>query len=167
MKIAHKIIAVNLFVVTALCLFISCDDHGISPKAGKELPGFGGTLLVTSEWSPADSLFDLRVVAFRNYPPGDLVQELLDGNAVFSDTLQFNVETQSYTIEDAELAGTFEYVAVAQQYGSNLFTDWRAVGVFTESGDPAEPSPVSLGSGQYIQGVDITIDFYDLPPQPF
>lgn len=158
--------AVFALVFVSALLAVAC-DHGLSPEAADVDPGFGGTLRVTGSWPPADSVRDLRVVAFRNYPPKDILSEVINGSAVFSDALPYGENSIPYTIQDENLDGTFAYVVVAQNYGEDPFQDWRAVGVFTTTGDVTQPSAVDLGSGLFVPSVDITVNFYDLPPQPF
>lgn len=148
-------------------LLVAACDHGLSPESADVDPGFGGTLTVTGEWPPADSVRDFRVVAFRNYPPKDILSEVINGSAVFSDELPYGEDSIEYVIQDESLEGSFAYVVVAQNFGEDPFQDWRAVGVFTLAGDVTAPSAVDLGSGSFITPVDITVNFYDLPPQPF
>ena len=151
-----------------VALFAGC-DHGLSPELSSPagLPGFAGTIRFTGPWPPPDSLFDLRVVAFRSYPPKNILEEFLNGTLEFSDALRLNVTEQSYALRKDGLRGTFAYVVVAQQYGPNAFQHWRVVGVYTTTGDVAVPSPVVLGLGAFVEGVDIAVDFTRLPPQPF
>jgi len=152
---------------TALAMLPGCDE-GLAPDPPvSELPGFSGTVSVISEWPTSDSVRDFRVVAFRSYPPSDIRTEVINGTAVFSDELAYATTQQQYTIANAQLHGVYEYIVVAQQYGANLFMDWRVVGVFTTSGDVTQPSSVDLGTGRFLRGIDIEVDFDSLPPQPF
>lgn len=152
----------------AVTLYLSaCDDHGLSPVSAVETPGFSGTITVRSTWPPQDSVMDLRIAAFRNYPPKDILSEIINGSAVFSDELPYGVDTLNYRVQGAELNGPFAYVVVAQNYGPDPFMQWRAVGVYTLLGDVASPSPIDLGSGRFIRGIDVEVDFINLPPQPF
>ena len=147
-----------------LALGAGCGD-GLSPEMG--LVGFEGAVTVASAFPPTDSVLTLRVVAARSYPPKDILSEYLAGRLIFSDALTYNARTQSYTILQSDLTGVFEYVCIAQQYGPNPFSQWRVVGVYSLSGDKARHSPIDLGSGRFLRGIDIAVDFYDLPPQPF
>ena len=163
-------LATCLPLVLLACLALSC-DHGLSPEMARasasETPGFEGTITVTSRWPAADSLMDLRVVAIRVFPPTNILQEYLNGTLLFSDKLVLNQDTQTYTLRMPGLSGVFQYVAVAQQYAANPFADWRVVGVYTTTGNPAAHAPVDLGAGLFRRGIDITVDFINLPPQPF
>ncbi len=155
-----------LFAAVLGILLASC-DHGLDPALADSDPGFGGTVRVDGAWPPEDSVRQLRVVAFRNYPPSDILAEVLGGTAVYSDELPYGETEIVYTQQDESLNGAFQYVVVAQNYGDDLFADWQVVGVYTRSGNVEEPSPIDLGAGSYVGDVDISVDFYDLPPQPF
>ena len=157
------------FILVAIVISVvaGCDE-GLSPDPiNTTTPGFGGVLTVVSAWPMADSVRDLRIVAFRNYPPKDIIVEVLAGTAIFSEQLKYDSSRQTYRIVGEGMQGNFAYVVAAQQYGDNLFQDWRVVGVFTRSGDVNIPSPVELGSGLYLDDIDIRVDFDNLPPQPF
>jgi hypothetical protein len=156
--------ACRAVLLAALLLVGGCGD-GLTPEMG--LVGFEGRVTVASAFPPADSVLTLRVVAARSYPPKDILGEYIAGRLVFSDALVYNTRTQTYTILQNDLTGIFEYVCIAQQYGPNPFSQWRVVGVYSLSGDKTKYSPVDFGSGRYLRGIDMTVDFYDLPPQPF
>ncbi len=155
-----------LSVAMTMMLGLSACDHGLTPDVPVQ-PGFGGTIRVVSAWPPADSVVMLIVVAFRDYPPKNILEEVLANRAVFSEALVKNATTQRYRIEKDALAGSFAYVAVAWQHGPRIEADWRAAGVYTLTGDPNQPAPITITPGRFIDGVDITVDFDHLPPQPF
>ena len=154
----------SVVLLAALFQFAACGD-GLSPDMGRV--GFEGTVTVASSFPPSDSVLTLRVVAARTYPPKDILSEYLAGKLIFSDALAYDTKTQNYSILQSDLTGVFEYVCVAQQYGPNPFSQWRVVGVYSLSGDKTQHSPIDLGSGSYLRGINIPVDFYNLPPQPF
>lgn len=156
----------NSLLFLALLLFISCDDHGLAPVP-IEKPGFGGTITVVSAWPPADSLVDLRVVAFEKYPPENILLEVANGRALISAPLRFNADRQTYTIPAEGITKTYKYIAIAHQYGDSIMTNWRAVGVYAPEGSPNEPFEITLDGTRYIGDINIKVDFYNLPPQPF
>lgn len=157
-----------MLAAVVLLLFASaCEDHGLLPPTEMTIPGFSGTLHIRGTWPPQDSVRDLRVAAFRNYPPKDLLSEVLGGSAVFSDGLPHGMDSIAYRVQAEALRGVFAYVVVAQNYGPDPFQHWRAVGVYTVSGDVRAPSPIDVGGGRFLRDIDITVDFIDLPPQPF
>ncbi|MBN1449297.1 MAG: hypothetical protein JXA28_15330 [Bacteroidetes bacterium] len=159
--------SIILTILFATGLLLASCDHGLDPGEALGEPGFSGTITVRGSWPPQDSVRQLRVVAFRKYPSADVLSEVLSGNAVYTDELPYGETTIPYTLQDPSYNGVFDYIAVAQNYGPDLFTQWRAVGVYTITGDVESPSPVDLGSGRFVEGVDIVVDFVNLPPQPF
>ena len=51
-----------------LLLFYGC-DRGLVPTEPPPGPGALSGLITYAHWPPPDSLFDLRIVAFRDFPP--------------------------------------------------------------------------------------------------
>ena len=66
-------------------------------------------------------------------------------------------------------AGYYAYVVVAQQYGEVVTEDWRAVGQYdtTGTGTDSIPTAVTVLENNIMENIDIEVDFYNLPPQPF
>ncbi len=157
-----SVVLTGLFLVSA-----ACEDHGLSPISTTETPGFSGTIRIRSTWPPQDSVRDFRIAAFRNYPPKDILTEIIGGSAIFSDELPYGEDTIEYRIQSETLSGIFAYVVVAQNYGPDPFKQWRAVGVYTVTGDVNSPTGIDLGTGRFLRNIDIDVDFSNLPPQPF
>ena len=160
-----------IFLIPTLFLLSRCDP-GLDPNEAANniasTPGFGGIVRIVSALPPTDSLRDLRVVAFRNYPPKDIVLEVATKQAVFTDsTLNFKDKIISYKIQQAEVIGEFKYVVVAQQYGANILTDWRVVAVYTITSDITKPASINIPAGIFLNNINMDVDFYNLPPQPF
>jgi len=150
--------------------FFSC-DHGLKPLEEKysQMSGISGTLSFIN-WPSADNLYDLRLVVFKKYPPGDIFEELGNGRAhvypaIGQDGLPFYVDTTAYIMELD--AGDYEYIAVAQQFGSNIFEDWLAAGQYDTLFTDELPTPITVRSGEILEHLNIHVDFDNLPPQPF
>lgn len=163
---------INWIIALPILLLLSRCDNGLDPNQAANniasTPGFGGIVRIVSALPPPDSLRDLRVVAFRNYPPKDIVLEVATKQAVFTDsTLNFKDKIISYKIQQAEVTGEFKYVVVAQQYGTNILTDWRVVGVYTITSDVTKPASINIPAGTFLNNINMDVDFYNLPPQPF
>lgn len=125
-----------------------------------------GTVIFRGRWPPADSVLDLRVVAFQHYPPRNVFEEVLSGQAVFSkEALPFFVERAPYELTVEQPPVMFRYIIVAQRYGPDLFQHWRVVGVYGRDG--AQLDSLWVEPGEVYPGVDILVDFDHLPPQPF
>lgn len=165
----HSMSSPVLLLVALLLhgMLSACEDHGLAPATQSESPGFSGIIRVRSAWPPQDSVRDLRIAAFRTYPPKDILSEVLSGTTVFSEELPYGVDSLSYRVQADALSGSFAYVVVAQNYGPDPFKEWRAVGVYTITGDFTMPSPIDLAEGRFLRGIDVEVDFINLPPQPF
>ena len=162
-------------VITGFLLFfiLSC-DHGIKPP---DLPvqktAISGTIFYTN-WPVADSLQNLKLVIFKTFPDtsnsNNIVAEFLSGNALaypenlndplpfFEDSTQFEVELN---------AGVYNYIAVAQLFGEDIFNDWRAVGQFDLTPADSLPSSLTVVQDSVIKNINIYVDFKNLPIQPF
>ncbi len=155
-----------IFLFLFLCVFPAC-DHGLSPTA--EITGITGSISYLN-WPPPDSLFDLRLVVFKNYPPDSIFLEVLTGNAIVypglgSPGLPVNVEM---TVFEMGLdPGEYEYVVVAQQFGPNVKADWRAVGQYDTILSDSLPTAITISQGKLLKEINILVDFNHLPPQPF
>ncbi|MER3523731.1 MAG: hypothetical protein C4326_06590 [Ignavibacteria bacterium] len=163
----NRIRAVLFYVCLSTITLTACNE-GLAPRVEKS--GISGTIRY-KHWPPQDSLRDLRLVAFKRFPPSNIVGDILQGNAVvyppIGDTalVPFYVDSLKYT---APLPpGKYEYVVIAQRYGPNIFTDWRPVGQYDLDTNYATPSPVVVLDGTLTRFVDINVDFRNPPPFPF
>jgi hypothetical protein len=152
-----------------LFLTLAC-NQGLAPSdPSSKKTGISGTLTF-SNW-PADSLlFDLRLVAFNNFPPEDIVTEVTEGEAIVypplaEGALPFYVDSINYQMELPP--GTIGYLVVANQYGTNFLNDWRAVGQYDTTQTDSLPTPIIIEAGKMLTGIDIDVDFDHLPIQPF
>ena len=117
-------------------------------------------------WPPQDSIRDLRLGVLKNYPVTDIVNEVLQGRARFTDQLSYRVDSLSYTLTLSPLPpGQFPFVGVAQQFGPNVQKDWRIVGIYYANGDTTKPGVVTVPSDSIVPHIDINVDFLH-PPQP-
>jgi len=64
-------------IISLFCIFwLSC-DQGLAPDENvPEITGIEGTILFQN-WPPPDSLYDLRLVAFKNFPPENIFVEII------------------------------------------------------------------------------------------
>ncbi len=159
----------RLLPVLAVLFFIHC-NQGLSPEAaGPTLTGISGTIFYRN-WPPADSLFDLRLVIFRQYPPEDILSAIVNGEAIAyppiteNEGLPTNVNQTQFRVELPP--GRYEYIAVAWRYGPNVLSDWKAAGQY-DVDDTPEPTPVELREGELLSDIDIDVDFANPPPSPF
>lgn len=142
-------------------LLFSCQE-GLAPIEKAIIKGkitFVGHL-------PPDSLIkDLRVVAFNNYPPKDIVSEVLTGNAIFTGSLlPIKNNECNYFIEIDKFPTSIEYLVVARQYGT-LF-EWDVVGIYSNDTVNYTPQKIVLTKPTTVN-IDFVVDFNKKLPQPF
>ncbi|HPD33705.1 MAG TPA: hypothetical protein P5545_02950 [Bacteroidota bacterium] len=160
MKIKSKI-----FLFPILILLQSCNE-GLSPQFEQKTV-LQGKIVYTSgisSWPAKDSLKDLRVVAFKNFPPQNIVQEILSGSAYYTqESLPFYTDTTNFSIEIPDAPVLLKYIAVAQQYGGLM--EWRVIGVYkAQNSDTASNLYINKSE---TKNITIYVDFNNLPPQPF
>jgi len=163
-----KIVAL-LFLIL-LSISVSTCDHGLEPpKEEKTKMGLSGTVYY-SNWSAADSIHLLKIVFFKTFPPQDIFNEVFSGNAstyppVLTEGLPLDVDSTDYEVELT--AETFAYITVAQQYGPDVFTQWRAVGQYNITPGDSLPTAVTVLKDSVLQDINIFVDFNNLPAQHF
>ena len=154
--------------MAVVCLAITSCDEGLAPPPPIIPATISGRIIYisgTKDWPPSDSVKDIRIVAFKVYPPQNIFTEITNGNAYFSESLPMFIDSTDFTLSITKPPVEIKYIVVAQQYG-NLF-EWRAIGVWTLSGDMSKPSSLSIKQGDKYENININVDFKNLPPQPF
>lgn len=158
----------DLWLYLLLLLIAGCDE-GLRPQVVVTNGQMSG-LITFVHWDSAGTVEDIRIVAFRVFPPANVVEEVLQGRAVVYPPLGAGalVETGADSIRYVVTLppGTYPYVVVAQQFGPEVLTDWRAVGQFDLDTNLVEPSPVVIRAGETTPDVDIRVDFATPPPPP-
>jgi len=159
-----------LFIVGAV-FFAGCDSQGLNPNNVNE-PGFGGTISYVSNIPPADSLQDLRVVAVPYFPidtlPQLLIEKIVQGIIPFSSDMRVTaVSGTTASYEFYLKPQTYYYIAVVQQYGADVFSQWRVVSIYGYSPSTPNPRSITVQDEQFTTGVNFVVDFYHVPPQPF
>jgi len=155
-----------IYILILLIPFLySCG--GLEPIPAEEKTLIKGTIVFVDDkdnWPPQDSIFDMRVIAFKNYPPVDLIGDIINGLAYFTkDSLPFYKKSVDFQIEITDPPQTLEYIVVAYQYGNLM--EWKAAGVFSLDNDPRKPTTITAEKGKQYS-ILINVDFKHLPPQP-
>lgn len=167
-----KIKLINNFFILLILGFLFACDHGINPEKIDEnatkSSGISGTIYYQN-W-PQDSLFDLRLVVFKNYPPADIVVEVTSGDAIaYPDismgSLPFYTDSTEYEV--LLEPRMYEYIVVAHQFGPAIFFDWQVVGQYDTTLQDTIPTSIEIFSDSVITGINIYVDFDSLPGQPF
>ncbi len=166
---------------TALVLFSAGCDKGLGPP---DAPSSFSGVIRFKHWPSADSVQELRLIAFPSYPndSASILLDLLYGYAIvypqigkpnllldttfhvlFADSLRYTFSTDGTTLK----VGVYNYVALAWRYGPNVFSDWRPAGVYTTGPGPFDPAPVRVLLHRDVTGIDMTADFANPPPKPW
>jgi hypothetical protein len=160
-----------ILTVLVVSAILSGCDKGLDPNAVTE-PGFGGMITYIGPLPPSDSLKDLRIVAVPYFPVDTLFQPLIlkviDGVIPFSGDIRSGAESgKSVPYEMFLKPQTYYYIAIVQQFGLDVFSQWKVVSVYQVS--PSDPTPkvLKVEDGKFISNINFTVDFYRLPPQPF
>jgi len=167
-----------LFLAALFFFYYSGCDTGLEPPTGES--GFSGVIRFTNWPSTADSVRELRLVAFEEYPSDStgIIYALLSGRAAVyppdlssKGSLPKFVDTVAYTFNTKNginlQVQTYAYIVVAQQYGPNIFTDWRPAGVYSTQPNSFEPAPVRVLLHRVATNIDIQVDFHNPPPKPW
>jgi hypothetical protein len=156
----------SILLTMILILLYSCDE-GLAPPP-PVIPAIISGRIVYKKgipWPPSDSVKDIRLAVFKTYPPANIIEELTNGNAYFSESLPLFVDSADFKLIIPKPPVLIKYIVAAQQYGS-LF-EWKAIGVWTLTGDAEKPSELMIQQGDSIPDIRINVDFQNLPPQPF
>lgn len=146
---------------------IACQE-GLNPEFGRKEANIYGKLIVVSginSWPPPDSALELRIVAFKEYPPKDIIGEIISGNAYFTDTLPRFADSISFSLKIDTPPIELKYIVGALRYGS--IVEWKVIGVYTTDTTSKKPAAIYVKKGDAINNINIFVDFYNLPEQPF
>ncbi len=139
-------------------LFITGCDRGLEPPHEEISPvgSIAGTVHYSGEWPPPSQLNDLRFIPFETAPQNtaEIIADF--NNLKYSDRLRYNVESDTFLVDDLE-NGVYQYNTVVQQYGG-IF-EWRPVGVYDDN------NGVIIIEGETVH-ITIDVDFDNLPPFP-
>jgi len=150
-------------------LFLAGCHEGLAPEPSISQPGGHGIrgVITFEHWPPSDSVRDLRLAVLQNYPVANLVNEVLQGRARFTDRLPYGLDSVAYLLMLAPLPpGRFSLIGVAQQFGPNIQTDWRIVGIYFAHGDTTIPGAVDVPSDSIVPNINVHVDFQHLPSLP-
>lgn len=162
-----------------LALAISCDG-GLAPPPIPPVTSISGTVRFAggaANWPRRDSVWTMRVVGFRQFPPRDLIGDLLQGRAFFTpaalqldSTITLFSDSARYSLVFSDsIPQQIQYLCVAMLVDTaRLLTTqgWRVVGVYNTSGNQREPATINITPGKDHRA-NISVDFKNPPPQPF
>jgi len=155
-------VALHLFAIAFVLAVLaqSCSlDHGLEPSGqggnggGHSVQGIRGTVHFHGVWP--ESIVEVRVAVFADYP----VVSFFDLSG-YSDPVPLASDSAAYDIELAP--GSYDFVAVAGRTDSWLTAS--VLGFYHTEADPEIPRAVHIESGEYVDGIDITVDFMETGP---
>jgi hypothetical protein len=168
-------------LLTVLFLSTSGCDSGLGPP--DEPSGFSGVIQF-KHWPRADSVQELRVIAFPSYPAdsASILLDILYGYAVVypqigqpnllsdttqrvrgADSIRYSFTTTGTTLK----VGVYNYVALAWRYGPNVFSDWAPAGVYSTGPGQFDAASVRVLLHKNVTGINIVADFANPPPKPW
>lgn len=160
-----------LIILFAGLFLISCDE-GLSPELADEKSGFGGTISFVGNWNPDITLTHLVVF---NDPLLSIADFNVFNLSFVSDTISNGSQSYKYTTYDENAlintigAGTYSYIAVAQCLKDTITLnreDWIVAGIYYQDENDTIPGSLTLREGEYLENINISCDFNNLPPQP-
>lgn len=153
-------------------LFISSCDKGLDPteiKLPSYLRGKITYLGDISKWPPNTTVKAIRVFAIQPPPKYDstgLFAMYSTGKLLWSDMLATYVTNDTFSVKIPNPPVVINYLAVAQNWGS--IGQWKVIGIYSVTGDNTKPTSIQvLDRGRNYDSLNITVDFDNLPPQPF
>lgn len=163
-----------LYAIIIFAALITGCGKGIEPEPEKTNEGMGGKVLFKGVWP--DSISRTHIVIFKT-PLTSSADFNIANIAYVSLEIPYGVTEYSFSTADSCIfpinaklsAGTYSYIAVAQQKTQNLTlnrADWFVAGVYYAPGDSLNPGIIKVNSGQFIGNINITCDFNNPPPQP-
>jgi len=172
---------IGALVLIGMLILVSGCDKGLAPIT--EDTGFSG-VITFKNWPPPDSVLELRLVAFEEYPAdsASIFGVLLSGHAAIyphittgvaptleilgnksADTVHYKFTKEGSILKET----TYNYIVMGWRYGANPFADWAPAGVYTENPGTFDPASVVVRERRMRKDVDITVDFHNLPPKPW
>ncbi len=157
-----------ILIVLSVVLFWSCDG-GLKPISIQQKAILDVSLKFinsNTNWPPKDSLYGIRIAAFKKMPDSSIINDIILGNAYFTiNSLPLYVDSTGTRFVISETPTNLVYIAAVQQYDS-LITSQKVIGIYTITGDKTKPSSLKIEEGQYYS-IRIDVDFNNLPPMPF
>ncbi len=150
-------------IALILCFFLvystGC-DRGLEPPVEEPDPTgvIMGTVTYSGDWPPDNELIQLFFIPLPFIPNSvaDIMSQL--SSLRTSGSLQRYVDEDDFLVDELP-NGAYIYNIIANQYGSNIFQDWRPLGLYSEN------DGVIIVSGDTTV-ISIHVDFDNLPPFP-
>jgi hypothetical protein len=159
----------RIFFVIFTVMFIASCDGGLKPRPEEDKSFLNGTIRFikgVENWPPQDSVFGIRVAAFKEMPDSNIILAILSGNAYFTgESLPMFTDSVNFSLNIPDAPVKIVYIVAVWQYTIDILSQ-RVIGVYTISGDKKEHSELNIEKGESYD-INIDVDFDDLPPMPF
>lgn len=168
----------NKFILIIIVfLILSGCDKGLTPPIPEKVDqGISGTIYYRGNFP--DSLKEHRLIAAKMYRKYRSINEILNLILTGSDSIQIFPSIASPPLPLQKIdslryrfslpPSVYKYIAVVQTTGELLdSTRWRIVGVYGKMDGTFQPDSVEVKIGEFIENVNINVDYNNLPPQPF
>lgn len=155
----------KIVLLIFISFYIIACDGGLNPEIERNAYIHGKIVFKSprDKFPPKDSLKDLRVVCFKNYPPSNIIEDVLTGKAYFTEnSLSYDQDTVPFQIKIADPPTELKYIVAAQNYGTLL--QWRAIGVYHINQDSI--TSINVQTGEKYE-IEIQVDWEKIPYQPF
>lgn len=165
-----------LCFIFALLTFSGCDKGLSPPLPDKVDQGINGKIYYQGNYP--DSLREHRLIAAKMYRKYRSINEILNLILSGSDSIQVYppiagpplplTKIDSLEYKFSLPPATYKYIAVVQSTGDLIdSTKWKVVGVYATYNEIFQPYEVTVKLGEYIENINIIVDYDNLPPQPF
>jgi hypothetical protein len=144
--------------IASILLLASCyRGHGLSPPA--ETSGIEGLITFIGAWP--DSTKEVRIAVLKYYPqgmmdPDSLLQFAISNLSALSDPLPMGVDHHDYQFNLD--SGHYAWILVVW-LPENLFGIKELGAYYQDPNDLTLPTPITVLSGEILQGIDIVADF--------
>lgn len=139
-------------ILIFLILILACSiDHGLGPT----VQGIRGTVYFDGAWP--DSILEARVAVFETYP----VESFLELSG-YSDSIPLASDSAAYEVRLT--SGEYAFVVVVCRSKPS----WNAgcmLGFYHMPAAPHIPQAITVESGEFLEGIDINVEFTSLWPE--
>ncbi len=153
------------FLSLIFAILVSCQG-GVTPNDGDRESFVSGFIIVTSgssSWPKEDSCKELRVLVVPEYPPYNIIADILEGRAYLSDTLARFIDTIPYLVKIQRTPMAKAFILASVRYGT--IVQQRMIGFYKKNQKSKVPDSIYINKGIYLKDLNVYVDFYDLPEQ--
>ncbi|MFN3305848.1 MAG: hypothetical protein ACK42Z_01540 [Candidatus Kapaibacteriota bacterium] len=153
------------FIFLLIALLFSCQG-GVTPNDGDRESFVSGLIIVTSgksSWPKEDSCKELRVLVVPEYPPYNILADILVGRAYLSDTLSRFIDTIPFLVKIQRTPMPKAFILASIRYGTIL--QQRMIGFYKKNPNSKIPDSIFINKGVRLNDLNIYVDFNNLPEQ--